>query len=164
MDMDDYVIGHSDSLKIIVWKNAELSDVVLVRNDGKVSLPLLDDVQAAGLTPLELKEVLTEALREFVANPEVTVTVTQMNSHVVYLVGEVMRSGAIPLSRNLRVLDALSIAGGFGPFADKDDIRILRRSPNGIQEFHFDYDAYLSGDVPEANLLLHRGDTIVVPQ
>ncbi len=91
-------------------------------------------------------------------------TVVQMNSHVVYLLGEVARQGPIPLTRDLRVLDALSSAGGFGPFADKDDIRILRRTAAGIQEFRFDYDAYLAGQTPEANLLLQRGDTIVVPQ
>jgi polysaccharide export outer membrane protein len=164
MEMDDYVIGHSDNLEITVWKNPELSNTVVVRHDGKISLPLLDDVQAVGLTPLELKEVLTEGLREFVGDPEVTVTVTQMNSYVVYVLGEVARQGPIPLTRNLRVLDALSTAGGFGTFADRDDIRILRRSSKGIQEFRFDYDAYLKGQVPEANLLLQRGDTIVVPQ
>jgi polysaccharide export outer membrane protein len=164
MDLDEYVIGPSDNLQIHVWKNPELSVNVLVRNDGKISVPLLDDVQAAGLTPLELKEVLTESLREFVTNPDITVTVSAMNSHQVFLMGEVGRQGPLPLSRHLRVLDALASAGGFSTFADKNDVRILRRTPQGIVEYQFDYDAYLAGDAPESNLLLQRGDTIVVPE
>jgi polysaccharide export outer membrane protein len=164
MDLDEYVIGPSDVLQIHVWKNPELSSSANVRTDGKISVPLLDDVQAAGLTPMELKEVLTESLREFVASPDVTVTVSEMRSQVVYLLGEIARQGPVQLTRNLRVLDALSLGGGFGAFADRDDIRILRRTPAGILEFHFDYDAYLSGEIPEANMLLQPGDTIVVPQ
>ena len=164
MDLDEYVIGSSDTLVIHVWKNPELSVGVLVRNDGKISIPLLDDVQAAGLTPLELKEVLTESLREFVTNPDITVTVSGMNSQQVFLLGEVARQGPLSLTRDLRVLDALATAGGFSPFADKNDIRILRRTPQTIVEYHFDYDAYLAGDAPETNMLLQRGDTIVVPE
>lgn len=164
MDLDEYVIGPSDTLTIHVWKNPELTGGVLVRNDGKISIPLLDDVQAAGLTPMELKEVLTESLREFVTNPDITVTVSAMNSHQVFLLGEVARKGPLPLTRDLRVLDALASAGGFSVFADKNDIRILRRTPQGIVEYRFDYDAYLAGDAPETNLRLQRGDTIVVPE
>jgi polysaccharide export outer membrane protein len=164
MNLDEYVIGPSDTLVISVWKNPELSSNALVRTDGKISLPLVDDVQAAGLTPMELKEVLTESLREFVTNPDITVTVSAMNSHQVFLLGEVGRQGPLPLTRHLRILDALASAGGFSAFADKNDIRILRRTAQGIVEYQFDYDAYLAGDSPESNLLLHRGDTIVVPE
>lgn len=164
MNLDEYVIGPSDTLQITVWKNPELSGNVLVRNDGKISIPLLDDVQAAGLTPMELKEVLTEALREFVANPDITVEVSAMNSQQIYLLGAVARQGQLPLTRHLRVLDALATAGGFNAFADRGDVRILRRTPQGIVEYRFDYDAYLAGEAPESNLLLQVGDTIVVPE
>jgi polysaccharide export outer membrane protein len=164
MNLEEYVIGPSDLLRITVWKNGELSNDVPVRPDGKISVPLIDDVQAAGLTPLELKEVLTQALSEYVENPDVTVTVIGMDSRVVFMLGEVGREGPIPLRRNLRVLDALSTAGGFSSFADKGDVRILRRTANGIEEYRFDYDAYLAGRAPESNLLLQQGDTIVVPE
>jgi polysaccharide export outer membrane protein len=163
MDMDAYVIGPSDVLCITVWKNPELSGSVPVRPDGKISIALLDDVQAAGLTPLELKELLTESLREYVSEPDVTVVVEQVASPQVFVLGEVLRQGSIALTRNLRVLDALSIAGGFTPFADRDDIRILRRTADGLVEYRFDYGDYLDGGAPESNFLLQNGDTIVVP-
>jgi polysaccharide export outer membrane protein len=163
MNLDDYVIGPADLLKIDVWKNPELGGSVPVRPDGKISTPLLDDIQAAGLTPLELKEVLTASLREYVDNPDVTVVVSQVASPQVFLLGGVARQGSIPLTHNLRVLDALSLAGGFSPFADRDDVRILRRTANGLVEYRFDYDAYLDGEALESNFLLQSGDTIVVP-
>jgi polysaccharide export outer membrane protein len=163
MNLDDYVIGPADQLKIEVWKNTELGATVPVRPDGKISLPLLDDVQAAGLTPLELKEVLTQTLREFVEDPDVTVIISQVASPTVFVLGGVARQGPIQLTHNLRVLDAISVSGGFTQFADRGDIRVLRRTPSGLVEHGFDYDAYLDGDAPESNFLLQRGDTIVVP-
>jgi polysaccharide export outer membrane protein len=163
MNLEEYVIGPADSLRIEVWKNSELSATVPVRPDGKISLPLLDDVQASGLTPLELKEVLTQSLREYVENPDVTVVVAEVSSPLIYLLGGVARQGPIPLTRNLRVLDAISHAGGFSQFADRSDVRVLRRTTNGLVEYRFDYDAYLDGDAPESNFLLQPGDTIVVP-
>jgi polysaccharide export outer membrane protein len=163
MNLDDYVIGPADELRIDVWKNPDLGATVPVRPDGKISLPLLDDVQAAGLTPVELKEVLTQALREFVESPDVTVIVADVASPTVFVLGGVARQGSIPLTHNLRVLDAISVAGGFTQFADRGDIRVLRRAPDGLVEYRFDYDAYLDGDAPESNFLLQRGDTIVVP-
>jgi polysaccharide export outer membrane protein len=163
MNLAEYVIGPADSLRIEVWKNPELGATVPVRPDGKISLPLLDDVQASGLTPLELKEVLTQSLREYVESPDVTVVVSEVGSPIVFMLGGVARQGPIPLTHNLRVLDAVSFAGGFSQFADRDDIRVLRRTPNGLVEHRFDYDAYLDGDAPESNFLLQPGDTIVVP-
>ena len=163
MNLDDYVIGPADQVKIEVWKNTELGATVPVRPDGKISLPLLDDVQAAGLTPLELKEVLTQTLREFVEDPDVTVIISQVASPTVFVLGGVVRQGPIQLTHNLRVLDAISVSGGFTQFADRGDIRVLRRTPSGLVEHRFDYDAYLDGDAPESNFLLQRGDTIVVP-
>ena len=163
MALEDYVIGPADQIKVDVWKNADLGGTVPVRPDGKISVPLLDDVQAAGLTPLELKEVLTQALREYVEDPDVTVTVSKVESPTVFLLGGVARQGSMPLTTNLRVLDALSAAGGFTQFADRGSVRVLRRTANGLVEHRFDYDAYLDGDAPESNFLLRPGDTIVVP-
>ena len=161
----DYVIGPSDVLRIMVWKNPELSADVPVRPDGKISVPLLNDVQASGLTTSELKEMLTTALAEYVTAPDVTVIVAQINSKLVYVVGAVNRPAAIPLNLDMRTLDAIAAVGGFNPYADKSDIRILRPSPDGsVTEYRFDYGAFLRGRTPpESNLRLQPGDTIVVP-
>lgn len=159
----DYVIGVSDRLSISVWKMPELSVSVPVRNDGKISVPLLDDVQAAGLTPVELKQVVTQSLREFVSAPDVTVIVTEMNSKTAAVIGEVNRSGLVPLQRDTRVLDAIALMGGFTPFAQSKAVRVLRRTPEGIVEYGFNYDAYVRGKAPGANFLIKPGDTIVVP-
>jgi polysaccharide export outer membrane protein len=163
MDLDEYVIGTADVLQINVWKNPELSLTVPVRPDGKISVPLLDDVQAAGLTPIELKEVLARSLQEYVAAPDVTVVVSQVNSKRIFLIGNVGRPGALPLNQELRILDAIALAGGFREFADTGNVRILRRNGSGVDEYRFDYDAFLAGETPDANLLLHPHDTIVVP-
>lgn len=164
MDREEYVIGATDALRIVVWRNEELGGEVPVRPDGKISLPLLDDVQAEGLTPTELKEVLTREFAEFVTSPSVTVVVIAMNSRFVSVLGGVNREGRIPLTRNLRVLEAIAHSGGFTTFADKDDIRIVRRRPDGGEdEYRFDYDAYIKGKAPGTNIVLMNGDTIIVP-
>jgi len=164
LDRDSYVIGPEDQLQIVVWKNPELSVTVPVRPDGRISVPLVDDVQAAGLTTSELKLVLSEKLEEFVKSPEVTVIVDRINSKRVYMLGGLASQSSIILTQDMRVLDAIAIAGGFTTFADKGDIKILRRKGNGLVEYRFDYDAFLRGDAPlESNFLLQPGDTIVVP-
>lgn len=163
LERDTFVIGHEDMLRISVWKNPELSVDVPVRPDGMISVPLLNDIQAAGLTPEELKELITGQLVEYVNNPDVTVVVTQVNSKRIYVIGAVGRSGAQPLNQDMRVLDAISVAGGFVQFAQKGDIKILRRSGGEIVEYRFDYGAYLKGNAPGSNMLLRPGDTIVVP-
>ncbi len=158
-----YVIGVTDVLAISVWKNAELSVAAPVRPDGKISVPLLDDVQAEGLTPQELKEVLTEALSEFIAAPDVTVLVREMNSQTVYLLGEgVAANGALPLRKEMRVLEAIATMGGFTVWAKKSRVRILRKSQTGMVEYVFNYGAYLAGKAPDSNIVLQAGDTIVV--
>jgi polysaccharide export outer membrane protein len=158
-----YVIGVTDVLAITVWKNQELSVAAPVRPDGKISVPLLDDVQAEGLTPQELKEVLTEALSEFIAAPDVTVLVREMNSRTVYLLGEgVAANGALPLRREMRVLEAIATMGGFTVWAKKNRVRILRKSRTGMVEYVFNYGAYLAGKAPDSNIVLQAGDTIVV--
>ncbi len=158
-----YVIGVTDMLDIHVWKNPELTTGAMVRTDGKISIPLLDDVQAEGLTPLELKEVITQLLAEFVSAPDVTVVVAQMNHRTVSIVGAVGRNAQFPLRRHTRVLDAIALAGGFSAWAKTHRVRILRPTPDGISEYRFNYRAFLAGKAPESNLLLEPGDTIVVP-
>jgi polysaccharide biosynthesis/export protein len=163
MDRPTYVIGVTDVLQIVVWKNEELSARVPVRPDGKISVPLLDDVQAEGLTPVELKEVLTREFSEYVSAPDVAVIVIEMNSQFVSIVGDVARNAQIPLTKDLRVLEAIAAVGGFNTFADKGDIRIVRRRPDGSEaEYAFDYDAYIAGKAPGTNIVLQNGDTIIV--
>lgn len=163
-DRETYVIGVSDRLKISVWKNPELSVDVPVRPDGKISVPLLDDIQAEGLTPVELKEVLTREFAEYVTAPDVTVIVTQMDSRYVTVVGAVGRNARVKLSQDLRVLEAIALVGGFGGFADKGDVRIVRRRDDGTEvEYRFNYDDYIKGKAPGTNIVLQPGDTIIVP-
>lgn len=164
-EREEYVIGIPDVLKIVVWRNPELSVEVPVRRDGKISVPLVDDVQAEGLTPEELKEVLTEALAEFVTAPDVTVVVQETNSHTVTVVGGVARSGQIALTRQMRVVEAIATMGGFNAFAKKDRIKIIREQPDGqVVEYVFNYGAYSRGKAPASNLVLQPGDTIIVPE
>ena len=164
MDREVYLIGVTDVLMISVWKNPELSVEVPVRADGMISVPLIDDVQAEGLTPQELKEVIAQELSEFVAAPDVTVLVQQMNSRFVSVLGEVRQPTRVALTRDLRVLEAIALVGGFSTFADKSDIRIVRRTPGGGEvEYRFDYDAYVRGVAPDTNIVLRPGDTIIVP-
>jgi polysaccharide export outer membrane protein len=161
---DAYVIGIPDLLRIVVWRNPDLSVDVPVRRDGKISVPLVDDVQAEGLTPEELKEVLTEALAEYVTAPDVTVIVIQTNSHTVTVVGGVARSGQISLTRQLRVVEAIATMGGFNAWARKDRIKIFRKTGNETVEYVFNFGAFASGKAPDSNLLLQPGDTVVVPE
>lgn len=164
MDRADYVIGAADVLRIQVWRNPELSVEVPVRPDGKISVPLVNDVQAAGLTTNELRDVLSQALSEYVAAPDVTVMIDQINSKTVHVVGEVGRPSAIQLVSDMRALEVIAMAGGFTPYADKSDIRILRPNADGsVVEYRFNYNAFLKGKQPEANMRLQPGDTIVVP-
>jgi polysaccharide export outer membrane protein len=165
LERETYVIGVRDMLRITVWKNPELGVNVVVRMDGKISVPLLDDVQAEGLEPMELKEVLARDLAEYIAAPDVTVIVAQMNSRFVSMLGDgVRRNMRVPLSLHLRVLEAIAMAGGFTAFADKDNIRIVRRQEDGAEvEYRFNYDAYIKGRAPGTNIVLQNGDTVIVP-
>jgi len=163
-DRETYTIGVTDVLKISVWKNEELSVDVQVRADGMISVPLIDDVRAEGLTPQELKEVITRELSEYVTAPDVTVLVQQMNSRFVSVLGEVRSPNRVPLTRDLRVLEAIALVGGFTTFADKNDVRIVRRDLDGNEtEYRFDYDAYVRGRAPGSNIVLQSGDVIIVP-
>lgn len=165
MDRDPYKIGVSDVLKISVWKNPELTvEQVPVRADGMVSVPLIDDVQAEGLTPQELKEVITRELAEYVTAPDVTVIMLQNNSRYVSVMGHVKAAGRVALTRDLRVLEAITTAGGFDAFADKSDVKVIRRNADGTEaEYRFDYGDYIRGRAPGTNIVLQPGDTIIVP-
>jgi polysaccharide export outer membrane protein len=159
----NYVIGPQDVLDISVWKEAELTRVVPVRPDGRISLPLLNDVQAAGLTPLQLAAQISESLKKFVTNPQVTVIVSQINSQRIYILGEVTRPGAYPLLPGMTVLQGLSSAGGFTLFANMKKIYVLRQENGKQQKLPFNYKEVVSGKNTEQNLLLKAGDQIVVP-
>lgn len=159
----NYVIGSLDVLDISVWKEAELTRTVPVRPDGKISLPLLNDVQAAGLTPTQLAESITTSLKKYVTDPQVTVIVREINSQRIYIMGEAARPGAYPLLPNMTFLQALSSAGGFTQFAKLRKIYMFR-TENGKQvKYPFDYKDVVSGKHPEENIVLKAGDTIVVP-
>ena len=158
----DYVIGADDNLHISVWKEADLTTSLPVRPDGKISLPLLNDVQAAGLTPMQLAESITEKLKKYIADPRVTVVVTAMNSRRIYVLGEVLHTGAVPLLPNMTVLQALATAG-FTQFANLKGIYVLR-TENGKQvKLPFNYKQVVKGADPRQNIALKPGDTVVVP-
>jgi len=159
----NYTIGAQDVLDISVWKEPEVSRVVPVRPDGKISLPLLNDVQAAGLTPAALAAQITESLKKFVTNPQVTVIVTTINSQRVYLLGEVTRPGAFPMIPGMTVLQAVSSGGGFTQFARTKAIYVLRMENGKQVKYPFNYKEVISGKKPEQDILLKAGDTIVVP-
>jgi polysaccharide export outer membrane protein len=158
-----YVIGPEDVLDINVWKEPDVSRVVPVRPDGRISLPLINDVQAAGLSPQQLAGNVTEKLRKYFNEPQVTVIVTQINSQRVFVVGEVLRAGAFPLIPGMTVLQALSSAGGFTTFADVKKIHVMRLRDGKHLELPFNYRDVLKGDNPDQNIKLEPGDTVVVP-
>jgi len=160
---EEYKIGPQDVLRVDVWKEAELTRTVPVRPDGKISLPLLNDVQASGLTPSQLAKVLTDGLKKFINEPQVTVTVSEINSRRVYVTGEVAHAGAFPLLPNMTVLQALSSSGGFSQFAKVKAIYVLRNEDGKQVKHPFNYKEVLAGRNAEQNILLLPGDVIVVP-
>lgn len=163
-EVEDYVIGVPDQLQLTVWQHPDFSGSALVRRDGKISVPLMGDIQAEGLTPEQLAENIRVALSDYISTPRVDVAVMEMNSQVASVIGGgVLRSGIVPLQHNTRVLDALASMGGLTPFAKKRRIRILRDTPEGQVEYNFDYTAFINGQAPASNILLVPGDTIIVP-
>jgi polysaccharide biosynthesis/export protein len=158
----DYVIGADDTLHISVWKEPDLSETLPVRPDGKISMPLLNDIPAAGLTPLQLKDSITEKLKKYIADPRVTIVVTAMNSRRIFVTGEVLHTGPMVLLPHMTVLQALAQAG-FTQFANPKNIYLLR-TENGKQEkLPFNYKEVVKGNHPEQNIALKAGDTLVVP-
>jgi polysaccharide biosynthesis/export protein len=159
----DYVIGAEDMLQISVWKNESLSRQLPVRPDGKVSMPLLHDVQAAGLTPMQLRDKIAAALAEFMPNPEVSVTVLEVRSYRVSVLGEVQKPGVLQLKAPTTVLEAIALAGGFRDFASPSKIVIFRKDEGGqTQRLRFNYNRAV-GAGGEENVALRSGDVVVVP-
>jgi polysaccharide export outer membrane protein len=159
----EYKIGAQDLLRIDVWKEEQLTRTAPVRPDGKVTLPLLNDVQAAGLTPMQLAGVISEGLKKYINSPQVTVSVTEINSRRIYVTGEVARAGAFPLLPNMTVLQALSSSGGFSQFAKLKNIYVLRVEEGKQVKHPFNYKEVVNGRNPDQNILLEPGDVIVVP-
>jgi polysaccharide biosynthesis/export protein len=159
----NYIIGAQDVLDISVWKEPEVSRVVPVRPDGKISLPLLNDVLAAGLTPSQLAAQITVSLKKYVTSPQVTVIVTTINSQRIYIIGEVTRPGAFPMLPGMNVLQGLSSAGGFTQFAKTRSIYVLRMENGKQQKYPVNYKDVVSGKHPDQDISLKAGDTIVVP-
>ena len=158
----DYVIGADDTLHVSVWKEPDLTATLPVRPDGKISLPLLNDVTAAGLTPMQLANSLTEKLKKYLADPRVTVVVTAMNSQRIYATGEVLHTGAMNLLPNMTILQALASAG-FTQFANTKNIYVLRSVNGKQQKIPVNYKQLIKGEAIEQNIVLKPGDTIVVP-
>jgi len=162
-DQGDYRIGPEDVLDISVWNNAAISRTVPVRPDGKISLPLLNDVQAAGLTPMQLREVLIKKLAEYMPTPEVSVIIREVHSFKVSVIGEVKKPGRHELKSRATVMDALAMAEGLGEFAARGRIVILRPDGNTLKRIPFNYNKVVSADGELENFMLQPGDIIVVP-
>ncbi len=159
----EYRIGPEDVVQVSVWNNEALSRTVPVRPDGMISLPLLNDVPAAGLTPLELRASLMQRLVEFAPAPEVSVIVTDVRSFKVSVLGAVARPGRFDAGTWITVLDALAMAGGLGEFADRSGIVVLRREAQGTRRLRFDYTRVRRDDGGQPNFYLRAGDIVVVP-
>jgi len=162
-DSDKYVIGPEDVLYIHVWKEEALTRQVPVRMDGKISLPLIDDVQAAGLTPLQLKETLTRMFRQYISNPVVSVVVAEANSFKVYVSGQVRTPGVHRLRGETTILQLIPLVGGFTDTADQKKIAVIRKEAGKDQRFVIDYRKIISGEDLRSNIVLKSGDTVIVP-
>jgi len=157
---ESYRIGPEDVLQVSVWKNMDISRSVVVRPDGKISLPLVNDVQAAGLTPLELRDVLTKKLAEYMPTPEVSIIVSDIKSFKVSVIGEVPRPGRYELKGWTTVLDVLALAGGFTQFASRSNIVILQSDGKTMKRIPFNYNKVAGG---QENFYLRNGDIVLVP-
>jgi polysaccharide biosynthesis/export protein len=161
---DSFVIGNDDVLAINVWKEPDISRSIPVRSDGKISLPLVGEVQATGRTPLKLEQEIAAKLKNYISEPEVTVIVQQINSQKFNILGQVNRPGSYLITNSDTVLDAIAVAGGFRDFAKQKSIYVLRQNPDGTQtRIAFNYKEVVKGQNPAQNIKLQARDTIVVP-
>ena len=158
----DYVIGVHDVLNIVFWREKDLTVEVVVRPDGKISVPMLNDVQAAGLTPEQLGTAVKEAATKFIRDPGATVMVKEIRSRRVYVIGEVAKPGGFPLANGMNVLQAIAEAGGFLEHADKGDVVIVRQENGREHRFKFNYGEVVRGKNTAQNIKLLPGDTILV--
>lgn len=161
---DTFVIGNDDVLAVDVWKEPDISHSIPVRSDGKISLPLVGEVEAAGQTPLKLEQEIASRLKNFISEPEVTVIVQQINSQKFNILGQVNKPGSYSLTNGAAVLDAIALAGGFRDFAKQKSIYVLRQNADGTQtRLPFNYRAVVKGHNIAQNVKLQPHDTIVVP-
>lgn len=161
---DGFIIGVEDILNINVWKEGELSRVLPVRPDGMITLPLIGEIKATGLTPVQLQEQITTLLKKFMADPQVTVIVAEVHSLTFNVVGQVLKPGYYPLTRRMTVLDAIALSGGFQPFAKQKKVYVLRTSADGKQvRLKFNYKEVIKGKLSDENIVLQPRDTVVIP-
>ena len=161
---EKYVIGNDDVLAISVWKEPELTKSIPVRSDGKISLPLVGEMEAAGKTPLQLEQNIREKLTNFISSPEVTVIVQQVNSRKYNVLGEVSKPGSYPLTASTTIMDAIATAGGFRDFAKKSGVYVLRKTADGREDrLKFNYKDFIKGKDVAQNIKLEPNDTIIVP-
>lgn len=161
---DNFVIGNDDVLAISVWKEPELSKSVPVRSDGKISLPLMGEVQATGRTPLQLETEISSKLKSYITAPEVSVIVEQINSKKFNILGMISKPGTYPLGLPLTIMDAIALGGGFRDFAKTKDVYILRQKADGSEyRIHFNYKDFIKGKNPDQNVRIEPRDTIIVP-
>jgi len=158
-----YKIGPGDVLQISVWKEEGMDQQILVRPDGEITFPLVGEIQAGGLTTRMLSDALVVKLKKYIPNPSVTVSVLQAISNKVYVIGKVNRPGQFTATAYMDVLQALTMAGGLTPYADSDEIKIIRRTETGSKMKFFDYGDVVSGERLDMNIILKAGDTVVVP-
>jgi polysaccharide export outer membrane protein len=161
IDSTEYVIGPEDVLKVEVWREKALSETVTVRMDGMISLPLINDIKASGLTALQLQDSVAEKLKEFIDNPQVSVTVTEANSFRVYVSGQVKTPGVHKLRSQITLLQLIPMAGGFTDWANQKKILVIRNEGGKEERFTVNYKKMVDGKVPV--LILKKGDTIVIP-
>ena len=162
---ENYIIGPEDVLEITVWRNVDLSKVVTVRPDGKVSLPLIGDVEAVGRSAGQLAELIAARLKEYKENPQVSIVVQQVNSYAIYVMGEIARPGKFPLKSKTTLLQAITLAGGFTPNAARNKLVVFRFGDKGQKDIKIkaSYDDIILRDSSLQNIELKPGDTIVVP-
>jgi polysaccharide export outer membrane protein len=158
---DEYRLGSGDKLRIEVYRDAQLSQSVQIRPDGKITLPLVGDMVANGLTPIELRDEIAKQLKEYITNPTVTVIVVEATSAHAYVMGEVAHPGEVSLHGPVTIVQAIAMAGGFKEFANTKDVKVLRPSGTGVQTLRFNYKDMLNGDAKP--MLLLSGDTVIVP-
>lgn len=158
----EYIVGEGDVLHINVWKETEISQTVVVRPDGNISLPLVNELAVAGLSPRQIQQLVTDKLKSVLTNPQVTVTVVEVRSKLVYITGEVSKPGAYPVASPLNVLQLIARAGGLSEFANRKNIYILRGGDKK-NRLHFNYKEVVKGKHTEQNIILQPGDTVVVP-
>ena len=158
-----YIVGDSDVIRVNVWKEPEVSQTVVVRTDGNISLPLINEVKVSGMTPLQIQDLVAEKLKAFLNSPQVTVTVIEIHSKRAFITGEVARPGTYSLNAQTTVLQLIAQAGGFTPFAKTDSIVVLRTEDGRQSRLKFKYKEVVQGKKTEQNIALHPGDTVVVP-